>query len=67
MTKTKAEVDRDGPVLTTRGRRRGRDGDSNCWGKVTQVIAELKEPGDFGAHASNPDQVTKTTTHQGKA
>ena len=39
------EVTRDGP---------DDEGEENCWGKVTSDAARTFEPGDFGAHASNP-------------
>ena len=39
------EVTRDGP---------DDDGEENCWGKVTSDAARTFEPGEFGAHASNP-------------
>ena len=39
------EVTRDGP---------DDDGEENCWGKVTSDGAQTLEPGEFGAHASNP-------------
>ena len=39
------EVSRDGP---------DDEGEENCWGKVTSDAARTFEPGEFGAHASNP-------------
>jgi hypothetical protein len=39
------EVTRDGP---------DDEGEENCWGKVTSDGARTLDPGDFGAHASNP-------------
>ena len=39
------EVTRDGP---------DDEDEENCWGKVTSDAARTFEPGEFGAHASNP-------------
>jgi hypothetical protein len=50
------DADRDGPGGDD-GEDQTNDDDTdeqNCWGKVTSDGARTLDPGDFGAHASNP-------------
>ena len=51
-----ADADRDGPGGDDGPNQVDDDdtGEQNCWGKVTSDAARTFEPGEFGAHASNP-------------